>query len=818
MKESDLEMEKEIDTSHAEKEKEIYESDTEIEKEIDKFNAEMDKEIKEPDVEMENKFVKTDEEMEKETDISNAKMEKEIEESDAVIEKEIDDSNAEEIEDFKAEIEKEIVKSNAELEEIEEWNAKMEEEKEESSAKMEKEIDESDTEMEKEMDKFNGETENIMKESDLEKEKEIDKSHAIVEKFIHVDNCGTEMEKEINNSDVEMEKEIEGSDAEMEKGIDKSNAKMEKTIDKFIAKIEKEMEESDAEMEKEIVKFDAEVKKDIVKTHAKIEESYAEMETEINISHAEMEKEIEECRAKTDKEIEESEVDMEEEIEEFVAENEKEIDKTDEEMVKDIEESNAKRNTEEMDFDFKDTDIGEILSNDACTEHDTLVDTSYDCETHANTAESGDLKSDIPNTEIREKDSDPADVHIDDHDADRKIEEIVSNGSESGDESDIANEVIREIDSDNTVTDDEGISSEEADTEDGETDDNSETEGETDWDEISETEAEDKSNEMHLNNDDTITEEEFDGVHRKAGVDSIIGHLKLLYTNSDCLLNKLDELSLLLEQCTADIIVICECLPKNYDIKPTMQNYQLEDYVQFSNIDKEDVRGVLLYVHKRYASLVKEISYESNFDDCVWVNMRLKGMDSLILGGIYRSPTSNRDSSSTDKVTELLYKVADSNPSHLIIVGDFNYPNINWENWTSHHSHEQKFIDCLSDCFLHQHIDEYTRYRTGQQPHILDLLITNEEGMIGNVSYLPGLGLSDHQCILIDVNLYAEQTLRKEERYRYHKGDYQAINDTIVDKDWYSELESMNADESWNFFSITYQAAIDRHIPKTTGG
>lgn len=197
--------------------------------------------------------------------------------------------------------------------------------------------------------------------------------------------------------------------------------------------------------------------------------------------------------------------------------------------------------------------------------------------------------------------------------------------------------------------------------------------------------------------------------------------------------------------------------------------------------------------------------------------MRLKGNDSLTLGGIYRSPTPNRDGSSTDIITELLGKVTDSNPSHLIILGDFNYPGINWESWTSHHAHEQMFIDCLSDCFLHQHINEYTRYRTGQQPHILDLLITNEEGMIGSISYLPGLGLSDHQCILFDVNLYAEQTRRKEEKYRYHKGDYQAINNTIINIDWYSELESMNVDESWNLFSTIYQTAIDQHIPKNTG-
>ena len=78
-------------------------------------------------------------------------------------------------------------------------------------------------------------------------------------------------------------------------------------------------------------------------------------------------------------------------------------------------------------------------------------------------------------------------------------------------------------------------------------------------------------------------------------------------------------------------------------------------------------------------------------------------------------------------------------------------------------------------------MEEYTRYREGQRPSCLDLVLTNESGLVSNLQYLPGLGNSDHVCLLFDVNIYTNQTKRKTERYAYHKGDYEAIRKEMND-------------------------------------
>ena len=69
--------------------------------------------------------------------------------------------------------------------------------------------------------------------------------------------------------------------------------------------------------------------------------------------------------------------------------------------------------------------------------------------------------------------------------------------------------------------------------------------------------------------------------------------------------------------------------------------------------------------------------------------------------------------------------------------------------------HIYAFLEIIQDYFLKQHITEPTRYREGEESSLLDLIITNEEGMVQNVSYHPGLGDSDYCCLKFDLTCYA---------------------------------------------------------------
>ena len=77
-------------------------------------------------------------------------------------------------------------------------------------------------------------------------------------------------------------------------------------------------------------------------------------------------------------------------------------------------------------------------------------------------------------------------------------------------------------------------------------------------------------------------------------------------------------------------------------------------------------------------------------------------------------------------------------------MGDFNFPDIDWENWSSLDSNSQEFIEIIQDTYLQQHVTQPTRYKEGQTSDSLDLIFANEEEMIpAQVQISDPLGLND---------------------------------------------------------------------------
>ena len=75
----------------------------------------------------------------------------------------------------------------------------------------------------------------------------------------------------------------------------------------------------------------------------------------------------------------------------------------------------------------------------------------------------------------------------------------------------------------------------------------------------------------------------------------------------------------------------------------------------------------------------------------------------------------------------LFEKVGTFQFSHLLIMGDFNFPVIDYINMTVNapdDSASSKFFDATQDMFLFQHVNFNTRHRLGNQPSTLDYIFT----------------------------------------------------------------------------------------------
>ena len=186
--------------------------------------------------------------------------------------------------------------------------------------------------------------------------------------------------------------------------------------------------------------------------------------------------------------------------------------------------------------------------------------------------------------------------------------------------------------------------------------------------------------------------------------------------------------------------------------------------------------------------------------------------DSLLYGCIYRSPAKDR-TESTKNVCDIISEAVHRNNSHLLICGDFNYPGIDWEcdyvgdspNTTA------AFIETIQECYLYQHIFEPTRFRDGHEPGLLDLVLSNEEGMVYNLTHKSGLDESDHTCITFTLKCY-EKIKDHKEVPNYFKADYETIRERLSKVNWISKLDS-DFERSYDNFIKVLKSTMEGCIP-----
>jgi len=82
---------------------------------------------------------------------------------------------------------------------------------------------------------------------------------------------------------------------------------------------------------------------------------------------------------------------------------------------------------------------------------------------------------------------------------------------------------------------------------------------------------------------------------------------------------------------------------------------------------------------------------------------------------MYWSPSSTEQNNF--KVFNHLQKIPEYDNAHTVMVGGFNYPEIDWTAWStikSEEHHSQKLIDACRAAYLHHHKIQSTRHRHGQ--------------------------------------------------------------------------------------------------------
>jgi len=278
--------------------------------------------------------------------------------------------------------------------------------------------------------------------------------------------------------------------------------------------------------------------------------------------------------------------------------------------------------------------------------------------------------------------------------------------------------------------------------------------------------------------------------------------------NLDGFNNKRTELTARIALVQPDIIGITEINQKNASWNLTVQDLQLSRYSLYVNFEG---RGMALYVSEMLKSNDHQINGASS-DATVWCDVTLNQVDTLIIGVVYRSPNASEETNK--RMVETITDVVNDKPSHLLIMGDFNFPGINWQTQTSEGSaQEQFYLSSFREWYLWQHMDNSTHFRAQQAANILDLVMTNEEGMVQNLNYCEPIGKSDHVSLQWDLKCYVERQSTKVTKYLYDKANFDDIRSAFRQVDWDELLSGGTVDDQWSLISSVIRNAVNSHVP-----
>ena len=207
--------------------------------------------------------------------------------------------------------------------------------------------------------------------------------------------------------------------------------------------------------------------------------------------------------------------------------------------------------------------------------------------------------------------------------------------------------------------------------------------------------------------------------------------------------------------------------------------------------------------------------------DHAWIEICTGNNKSLLCGCIYRTQSNDLECDgcieSTRCITKLIKTAYHQNKS-ILIAGDFNYKEIDWEREYAPHTdtHLIDFIETLQECFLYQHVSEPTRNREGDRSNLLDLILSSEEGMVRNLTYHPPLGESDHVILRFNVPFdRSEKVNGWIAKPDVFKTNYEVLKEEMLRYDW-DEILTSNFQEAYDSFFEILQTALEKHSPMQT--
>ena len=315
----------------------------------------------------------------------------------------------------------------------------------------------------------------------------------------------------------------------------------------------------------------------------------------------------------------------------------------------------------------------------------------------------------------------------------------------------------------------------------------------------------------------TKTTAEEDRLHTDKFADKTSKHATRLLcgvANVDGIKTKLNEFRTIINKEDLDIFCVVETFAKALDHDKLFHIPGYQTHRQDRPLGRKG--GVMMYIKNNLKCEVtwKEASPSSDWE-MIWCRVFCEGGNTLV-GCCYKSDSNINAESHLMFLKSIKSQIERFPDDELLLTGDFNYPDIVWtgENWGECHTDpSRQFVDLLFEHGLDQLVGFETRFRQGQRPSTLDLLITHGTHHVFNLYPRHPIGKSDHIFITWSVETRRPADQMSGTRYNYKKADFKLIDLILGSIDWSDEFDGLTTCEAWEVLETNLINLIDCVVP-----
>ena len=281
-----------------------------------------------------------------------------------------------------------------------------------------------------------------------------------------------------------------------------------------------------------------------------------------------------------------------------------------------------------------------------------------------------------------------------------------------------------------------------------------------------------------------------------------------MYTNIQSVFSKINELTVEAVEQSPDLILLTEtwCNTSISDATLALPGYQLETELRRDRADTANgLGGGLLVYTKAGIKILSSDKFSTNeFNQFCCFSVQTKG-EPLTIILVYRPPGAGQEN------THHLCEIMKNLDKRTIMLGDFNFPEINWANNTSA-ARGRPVMEVATE----ENLEQLVVFPTHIKGNTLDLVLTNCPEKIISITDGGRIGKSDHCVLNIEVEVNMNKSKNNVTKPNWTKADATGLQAFLGEIDWNSILLHKSATDAWDSFKEILDQAMDKFVPRST--